>query len=995
MTPNFTLSLSFEGIRLLHRVPGGWHLVGEVALDAADLSGELAALRTAALDLAGGKMHTKLLIPAAQIKFTTIETAQTSLADVHAALDGATPYAIEDLVIDFDRNGGRTHIAAVARETLAEAESFAKDHGYNPVAFVAIAEPLTFQHEVFFGPAQGYEGTPAMRDDNPVKVIGRSPLVQSDATEQPEPVDMPEPEAATSVEADAAPQVVDAADAPPTAPVDLPDFSAPETVPVMPSETEPQGAPDVVFASRGRAKSMAPPTFSKMEKSIPPPPSEPEDDPEPEIEPLFTRRKEPPALAVPVGASHGPAVIAPTIDIPDVPIRPIVADAPPPADAPSLTGKPAAAAKTDVPLSPVHVVAPHQPVKEPQSKTVFDQRKPVRRKPRFLALKLTAALVLFLFLIALWANTWSDEGIAGWFAADPDTRAAESEPAAAQETEIVAAPVAPAPEFAETTAPSALVPDTDITPDEAVAAPLPVVRAPTGRVLSPAEADRIYAATGVYQRAPRLPLIPRENSLDGFRESKIVVAADVPDRLNMPTQEAMFPDLSLESPRNPPPAGTRYQRDLRGFILATADGVLTPDGALVFAGEPLVRPPLRPGTEIVAAPDPSPVAANGEGLILVAGPPPIVPPLRPEDLVPAEPEATTTEVTDAPSPTAEAPAVDDVIVVSGIAIRVPQIVPDAPAEQVELDSDVSTTGAEDTQTTALPEALNLIAGRPTLTPPLRPENVSTAVIEAALNEAIVAPDSGEVVVLSGAPDIRPPLRPAAFAALIEATNAVVVVNPDIVTANGVQLASLRPNLRRSKNAPAAEPDVFSDPALAGLRPSLRPDGLAPATEVAAAPAADISSVVAAIAGAAPPSAFVNVTPRAVRVSERPDLRPRNFARVVAAAQARSQTRAASTVAAAQPAAAVRSAPVQPTGPIPGGVARAATVDNAIRLRDINLIGVYGRPGDRRALVRMGNGRYVKVEVGSSLDGGRVSAIGDSALNYVKRGKTYALQLPNS
>ena len=42
---------------------------------------------------------------------------------------------------------------------------------------------------------------------------------------------------------------------------------------------------------------------------------------------------------------------------------------------------------------------------------------------------------------------------------------------------------------------------------------------------------------------------------------------------------------------------------------------------------------------------------------------------------------------------------------------------------------------------------------------------------------------------------------------------------------------------------------------------------------------------------------------------------------------------------------------------------------------------------------MRNGNYVKVEIGNSLDGGRVTAIGDSALNYVKRGKTIALELP--
>jgi Tfp pilus assembly protein PilP len=75
------------------------------------------------------------------------------------------------------------------------------------------------------------------------------------------------------------------------------------------------------------------------------------------------------------------------------------------------------------------------------------------------------------------------------------------------------------------------------------------------------------------------------------------------------------------------------------------------------------------------------------------------------------------------------------------------------------------------------------------------------------------------------------------------------------------------------------------------------------------------------------------------------------------------------------------------------VARAATQEDVIRLRDMNLIGVYGRQNARRALVRLPNGRYVRVEVGSTLDGGQVTAIGDTALNYVKRGRTYAIDMP--
>jgi hypothetical protein len=128
-----------------------------------------------------------------------------------------------------------------------------------------------------------------------------------------------------------------------------------------------------------------------------------------------------------------------------------------------------------------------------------------------------------------------------------------------------------------------------------------------------------------------------------------------------------------------------------------------------------------------------------------------------------------------------------------------------------------------------------------------------------------------------------------------------------------------------------------------------------------------------------------MTPQAVGTSIRPTPRPRNFASVVAAARERQASQPA-------PAAAAPVAP-QNYAPVPGGVAVAATQEGAIRLRDLNLIGIYGRPNAPRALVRLSNGRYAHVEVGSSLDGGQVTAIGNGVLNYVKRGRTIVLGLP--
>lgn len=74
MKPNFTLSLAFDGIRLLHRAPDGWRLVGEVALDSADLAAELAVLRQTATALEPGGLRSLLLIPDEQIKYLSIET---------------------------------------------------------------------------------------------------------------------------------------------------------------------------------------------------------------------------------------------------------------------------------------------------------------------------------------------------------------------------------------------------------------------------------------------------------------------------------------------------------------------------------------------------------------------------------------------------------------------------------------------------------------------------------------------------------------------------------------------------------------------------------------------------------------------------------------------------------------------------------------------------------------------------------------------------------
>ena len=159
MKPNFALSLSFEGIRLLHRAADSWRVVGDVGLDSADLAGELAVLRTKASDLSVGGVRTKLIITNDQIKYISLDTGEQDLAErTRLAIDalvGATPYNVEDLAYAVSADGPRTHIAAVARETLAEAEVFAQEHRFHPVSWVAIPEDGLFTGEPFFGQTKG------------------------------------------------------------------------------------------------------------------------------------------------------------------------------------------------------------------------------------------------------------------------------------------------------------------------------------------------------------------------------------------------------------------------------------------------------------------------------------------------------------------------------------------------------------------------------------------------------------------------------------------------------------------------------------------------------------------------------------------------------------------------------------------------------------------------------------------------------------------------
>lgn len=199
-------------------------------------------------------------------------------------------------------------------------------------------------------------------------------------------------------------------------------------------------------------------------------------------------------------------------------------------------------------------------------------------------------------------------------------------------------------------------------------------------------------------------------------------------------------------------------------------------------------------------------------------------------------------------------------------------------------------------------------------------------------------------------------------------------------------ASIRPKGRPADLSDNIERNALNGRTLselAAFRPKIRPKTVEERAISTISPGANPETIDTAVAAAIQSSApDLEPTKEAVTASVMPKLRPRDVEKAAKSEQ---------TAAVAQPVS--KAQKVTPSLPTSASVTRQATEKNAIKLRQVNLIGVYGSPSNRRALVRLANGRYKKVTVGDRLDGGKVAAIGKSELRYVKKGRNITLQMP--
>ena len=571
-----------------------------MALDNDDLPGALDALRAQAQTLTGDTpLTTALVLPNDQIKYLTLDTGRIKPAkrreQAAAALEENTPYQAEQLSFDILAQGRQTEVAAVARETLEEAEAFATEHRFNPVCFTAIPPQGQFEASPDFGPTsvapEFVNGATVSFDTDPIRILGKGPLPAPEAGPVPDPA--PEP---PQPEPKAAPEIA-------TTPAEAPPVSFAS---VRARDTEQSGeAPELGGVTRSAGGTNAP--------SIPIEPS-----PTAEQNLRFDPAKVAAGLKPDAGPQPDPDKDAKASTAfqsrRDTGRKPL----------PAPTRSAPVAESSEQPAAPPRDKSrrKQQAAAEQQRMTVFGARSggEVRGKPRYLGLIMTAILLVLLALVALWAAFFLDDGVAGLFRRDDSPRIVMLDPEAAtvpapEDTAPPQGSVAPEPDqiaLAEDPAPASIgtlsAPITEenapvetgllepanpdsITDSAEIEAMMDEVH-PTAP--SPHEAEARYAVTGIWERAPDAPFTPtagRGDDLYATAIDRVVVANDA---IALPDPAAFLIDRAPNRQLNPLAPGTRFDFDARGLVKASAAGTLNPDGIMVYLGRPAVLPPRLP-----------------------------------------------------------------------------------------------------------------------------------------------------------------------------------------------------------------------------------------------------------------------------------------------------------------------------------------------------------------------------------------------------------------
>lgn len=949
MKPSFALDFRDGQVTLLHRTSRGWSLVGSTSFDAPDFTEALGYMRSTALGLSPRGITTKLILPNDQILYTAVNAPGPDAAkrkrQIRNGIDGLTPYALDDLAYDWWGTGPQLQVAVIAKETLAEAEAFAVEHRFNPVSFVAVPENGAYLGEPFFGQTAAAaslltDGEKVERDSDPVTVVPRDyPRAESKAEPVAEPVAEPAP----------------LAEAPAAAQPDAP-------------RSEPPAEPDLAPAA------AADPVAAAEPMAAPEPVSPVVEPPAPFEAPAPIAAPEPAAPAIASAATPEPADSRPAARF-DLSATEAVESAPEAPMAMDVVADPAI--EDDIPPAPAAEIV-----------AAFASRR-------------TAA-------------------IAAMNAASGKAGQADAKPAAgASASATPNSGAAPIPSVGPAPSVRPSVPRPSLAkPAAAGRDTLPFPAKGEGRT-----AARAGKPSGAAVTAPGIQGARRERVVVPMAAAGTALGGEASDAAaRRPAKAAIgLGGKSGSVGGKPKFLGVILTALLLLALLAIAMwfsySATTTDPTGAGAGTP---PPASQASATPSAP-----AGSGTSTTTANS----VPAAAPSDQAALAPTGTGPTADQGTVKTAETSGLD----VQQPAAQSQPVATAAPSAEPAPNTQMATEGA--TPAPADPVTQDEIFLASADTPPRTSDPIT-----------LPAPAAGA----DASPAAEPPPPPFGTVYKFDADGRIIPTPEGIITPEGVMLIAGKPktlpparpaSLTPPAPAPAetattagdaaspdatpalATPDLPQDPTLKGKHPKSRPAGLTPPADQQGALQQDLApgGRYASLRPQARPASLVPPAPPtdtadagsiaanglALLTSPKPQSRPSaldaavNNAAVNDAVQAAlKQSAPDAQVATNDPAPEAQAEPepdtqsAAPNLPTNASVAKQATTKRAINTRKLSLLAVFGTPTTRYAMVMQPNGAVKKVKVGDNVDGGRIAAISENAVQVQSGGRIYTLSLPS-
>ncbi|SMO61772.1 hypothetical protein [Paracoccus laeviglucosivorans] len=967
-----------------------WRHLGSVDFDEPSFRDALARLRVMATGEEGDDpLPVTMVIPDDQILYTTL-TVAPSVDRQHAvgrALDGLTPYAIDELSFDWQGDGDTVRVAAVARQTLREARDFAAQYGFQGDAYCADPNEELFPGEPVFVLDPPARARPVV--DPALAGVTAAELMFKD---DPAPEPAPAP-AEAKADDPVTPAEVKAEDL--ELPSEQAEQAADAALPETASDTAKEPATETAFSADPVADDRT--QAAPVVRHPPVAGAAPSPEMNPRARAIHERaaeaRQSRSAGAAPAAPPHRVAagyrgglaglvgmlaalvvglVLIWAFVVPDRQSAQIVA---------ASENQPAPAAQT--PAAPVE----DAPAPEAELATDPVETAPIEPAEQA-ALPDTSPAQVEADPVALPdpVEEFADENLAPPAPPISALTEAEARRVVVAAAAVAAAVVPPPGSRAQSVLPVTAEPAPEPAPAPiaaAVPAPAPVVQRPATATPAASPAPRAAtapvataAASTAAQRpvatrpAATAPRAPQSQRLTSSARPQLA-----PRRSTPQTSEPRV-DAAPRLPQNPLPY-TASQRSSQPVRSARP-----PARNRAVAVEAAVQEAVREAPRAAATPAATQTTTRGSAR----------PPQRPEGSAP-----------DLIQPEGDGLAPDDHALLDLLRRDLSRLGPADPA----FDGDAASVQLADARPVPRPARGGTAS-----------DAVSPSAVQNALRSATAAPpdrpapgpetaaaparDPGGLLRGSARPNLRPQSGGAGVSAGAVESAVAAAVEAAPASPGGVRLSALRsspPPPRRSDAAPAT------------AQTSDRPD---PAPESATAPEARPEVPAAATAAAAQGPSEAEIAARRaldeqLQSQAEARIRARAQADAAAEAQARAQAeaRARAQAEAEERTARARRQDYKPPeidnepeiaantlrgGTTAANVAKSATQSRAMNTSRTTIIGIIGAGDASRALIRLRNGKIVTVRLGDRIDGGTINSIGDGKLTYVKSGQQRELRM---